>query len=99
MTAYLLDTNAIRSLGGLTLQAVRGAGHELLLSPITLWELISHLGDEQFALARANARRGNLCQILHDPLAEIMADVGCGAAANPSRFQDRDAVLALTART
>ncbi len=95
MTAYLLDTNALCSLGDATLEAARGAGHELLVSPVSLWELISHLEDEPFALPSANARRAGLCQILDDPLAEIMADLGCGAAANPTRFRDRNAVLAL----
>jgi hypothetical protein len=95
MTRYILDTSAVRSVGRARLQAAREAGHELLISTISLWELLSHLGDENFALAKANALKAQLCTVLHDPLAEMMDDVGCPEAAHPGRFDEREGVLAL----
>jgi hypothetical protein len=41
MATYLLDTNAIQSISRKTLQDAKAAGHHLLLSPISLWELAS----------------------------------------------------------
>ena len=95
MITYLLDTNAIRSIRRSALQSARDAGHRLLLSPISMWELLSHMGDDNFSLAHANALKGQLCEVLDDPLAEMMNDVGCREAVNASRFHDRDAIIAV----
>jgi hypothetical protein len=95
MATYLFDTNALQSLAFRQLRAAREAGHELLASPISTWEFLRHLDEENFRLARDNLLKVAECQILHDPLAEVMADVGCEAAVNPSRFEDQAAVRPL----
>lgn len=51
---YLFDTSAARSVGRARLEAARIKGIELLLSPITFWELTCHLGDEPFGRPRGN---------------------------------------------
>jgi hypothetical protein len=85
---YILDTSSLRSLDSATLRSAQSRGHCLLVSPITVWELLSHLADTDFQLARGNVRKVQMCRILHDPLGELMADIGCTAAVNPSRFED-----------
>src|SRR4051794_32315370 len=97
MPDYLFDTNAIQSLGRAVLQAARDAGHGLLMSPISFWEFACHLDEENFRLVRGNPRKGLLCEVLHDPLAEIMLDVGCPAGTHPGRLEDRAGVRALLA--
>lgn len=97
MPSYLFDTSAGRSVGGARLQEARGKGFDLLLSPITFWELVCHLGDEPFGRPRGNVRKVGLFSVLHDPLAEIAEDVGCPQAANQTRFDDREGVRAILA--
>lgn len=95
MASYLFDTNALQSLSFRQLRTARETGHELLASPISTWEFLRHLDEETFRLARDNLLKVAECQILHDPLAELMANVGCEAAVNPSRFEDQAAVRPL----
>jgi len=45
MATFLFDTNALRGLGRPVLEAARAAGHTLLLSPVSFWELVRHLND------------------------------------------------------
>jgi len=93
--SYLFDTSAARSVGRAQLENARTEGFELLLSPITFSELACHLGDEPFVRPRGNALKGRLFTVLHDPLGELAADVGCPQAANRTRFDDQEAVLAI----
>src|SRR5690349_10288170 len=92
---YLFDTSAARSVGRARLDAARTKGFELLLSPITFWELACHLGDEPFVRPRGNVLKGRLFTVLHDPLAELAADIGYPEAANRTRFDDQEAVVAI----
>ncbi len=95
MASYLLDTNALQGIGFRDLRAARDAGHELLASPISFWELVCHLSPIGFGRSKANVLKLSVCQVLDDPLAELAADLGCPQAANPSRFEDRRAILLL----
>ncbi len=92
MATYLLDTNALQGIGFNDLRAARDAGHDLLASPISFWELVCHLNSTNFRQSQANALKLSVCQVLDDPLAEIAADLGCPQAANTSRFEDRLAI-------
>lgn len=92
---YLFGTSAARSVGRARLESARSKGIELLLSPITFWELACHLDEEPFGRPRGNVLKGCLFTVLHDPLAELAVDVGCPGASNRTRFEDREAVLAV----
>lgn len=95
MTTYLFDTNAIQGISRQTLLSTLEEGHRMLLSPMSFWELACHLDGENFQLARGNARKALLCEILHDPLAEIMIDVGCQDMVHPGRFEDQAGAQAI----
>ena len=97
---FLFDTNAVCGVGRPVLESARAAGHTLLLSPVSFWELVCHLNDAdplKAGAARRNALKADLFNGLDDPLAEIAADVGYSEAANPSRFVDRHVVPTLVA--
>ena len=95
MPTYQFDTNAIQGIGRQVLMNCRAQGHRLIVSTISCFELVSHLDDANFRLARGNARKGLLCEILHDPLAEIMLDVGCQTGVHPGRLDDQPALVAI----
>ncbi len=100
MGTFLFDTNGVRGVGRTVLKSTRAAGHTLLLSPVSFWELVCHLNDpdpRKATAARNNALKADLFDVLDDPLAEIAADLGCREGANPSRFVDRQVVPALVA--
>jgi len=97
VATYILDTSGIRSIGSRFLTNARASGHRLLLSTISCFELATHLDDTDYGRARGNARKALLCEILEDPLAEIMVDVGCREAVHPGRFEDRNAVQRILA--
>ncbi len=92
MATYLLDTNALQGIGFHDLRAARAAGHDLLASPISFWELVCHLDSSNFSQSKANALKLSVCQVLDDPLAEIASDLGCPQAADTSRFEDKLAI-------
>ena len=95
MPTYLFDTNALQSIGRQVLTNCRAQGYRLIVSTITCFELVSHLDDANFHLARGNARKGLLCEVLHDPLGEIMLDVGCESDVHPGRLDDQPALIAI----
>jgi hypothetical protein len=100
MGTFLFDTNGVRGVGRPVLETARAAGHTLLLSPVSFWELVCHLNDpapSKTTAARKNALKAELFDVLDDPLAEIAADLRCPEGANPSRFVDRQMVPALVA--
>lgn len=89
---YLLDTQALRSLPFATIRAAVARGMRLSVSPISLWELLTHL-DTTNAKGGFDLRKGWLLKarglrILDDPFADHAVRVAAPTVAHESRFDD-----------
>lgn len=78
MADLICDTNVFYNIAAGTVNpaAIKAAGHRLLLTPVTVLELISHITDRDFGIRQAAARAAlqHTDELLRDPetlLAEI----------------------------
>jgi hypothetical protein len=97
---YVLDTSAIRSLGATTLACGR-KGASLVISPVTAYELFSHLEDppegsespeDRFARNRGLILLAKDLCVLEDPFAELGSNCGARDYVNPTRFEEAHVV-------
>ena len=94
---YLLDTQALRSLSFGTIRKAVARGLRLAVSPISLWELLTHL-DESTDAAGFERRKGWLVKarglrVLDDPFAAHAHRVEAPGVADESRFDDAPILL------
>lgn len=94
MSVYLFDTNAIQGIATQLLSAARDAGHGLLLSPMSFWELACHLDEENFRLARDNAE-GTLLRNSTRPASRDYGKRWMSGRGASRRFYDRVAAQAI----
>ena len=75
---YVLDTNVIRGVSATVLADARAAGLCLLVSPLTVWEVLSHFedGTTSFAQVKSWFRSMQACEVLEHPDAEIREAIG-----------------------
>jgi hypothetical protein len=75
---YLLDTSVIRGTPGALLAKAATHGHRLLVSPISVWELLTHFdeGGKDFKRCSGWLRKLEHCDILDHPDAEIREALG-----------------------
>lgn len=89
---YLLDTQALRSLPFATIRRAVARGMRLSVSPISLWELLTHLDktDEKsgFDLRKGWLLKARGLRILDDPFAAHAVRVAAPTVAHESRFDD-----------
>lgn len=97
---YILDTSAIRSLGKRVLACGR-IRPSLVISPVTAYELFSHLEDPaergepeetRFARNRGLVLLAEGLKVLRDPFAELGENAGAEEFVNPTRFEEAGAV-------
>lgn len=93
---YILDTSIIRSAGGDCLRAAAARGN-VAISPMTTYELISHLqdadadGEERgraYRRARGHLRICCEMKLLDDPHLHLMRRVGAAEVVHSSRFEE-----------
>ena len=75
---HVLDTNVIRGVPATVLSDVKASGLSLLVSPITVWEALSHFedGKTSFSQVKAWFRAMQHCEVLEHPHAEIREAIG-----------------------
>ncbi|HEX4420152.1 MAG TPA: hypothetical protein VH165_19690 [Kofleriaceae bacterium] len=78
MVEYLLDTSVVRALSVTLLKQARDNGLRLILSPISVWEMLAHFedGKTRFELCKAWMRQADCCEIIEHPDAEIRDAIG-----------------------
>jgi hypothetical protein len=78
MVEYLLDTSVVRAVSTALLKQARAHGLRLLLSPISVWEMLAHFedGKTQFERCRAWMRQASCCEVIEHPDAEIREAIG-----------------------
>lgn len=93
---YVFDTSSIRAIRFADLSFAAQTTN-LAISPITIFELLSHLDEEEkvknfksttFDYFKVNLRKCQIPRLLDDPWAEQANDVGAKNVVNPSRFED-----------
>jgi hypothetical protein len=100
MGSYLLDTQGMRSINGREL-AVAAGTHPLLMSPVSFWEIISHLDEiirkkpapqASFEQWKAVLLKCRIPTLLEDPFASLASRAGVPSLVNPTRFEDRQGI-------
>lgn len=90
---YIFDTSALRAAASADLTTA-SAKMKLVVSPITIYELLCHLdetkknGETAFALIKGNLMKCSLFEILHDPFAAFADSVGLNNKVNQTRFEE-----------
>lgn len=87
---YILDTSAIRGIGGAKLRLASENGLDLSVSTLSVLELASHLNDgnqaADYAKARGNFLKCRIPRMLNDPFWALAKSIGFNA--NPTRAED-----------
>lgn len=75
---YLLDTSIVRAVPTALLEQARANGLRLLLSPISIWEMLAHFEDGKTPFERCKAwmRQARCCEVIEHPDAEIREAIG-----------------------
>src|ERR1700753_632623 len=70
---YLLDTSVVRAVPTESLEQAQASGSRLLVSPVSIWEMLAHFedGKTSFELCRAWMRKAHCCEVIEHPDAEI----------------------------
>ncbi len=92
---YVLDTSALIAVGASVLSGI-GKNHKLCVSPVSLWEVLSHLDDgdtadkkhKGFLRCRGIIRKTQLMELLDDPFTEHHVELGAEALVNVSRLEE-----------
>jgi hypothetical protein len=98
---YILDTQAIRSLGAAKLREAQ-AKARLFVSPLTVYEILCHLDETgDFHKFRQTILKCSIPTMLPDPWAHHALTVGAPHKANPTHFEEervcRELLAALSA--
>ena len=75
---YLLDTTCIRQMKDADTEAAKARNLRVVVSPMSVWELLSHFedGKNDFERYRAWLRKARHCDVLDHPVAEQLAATG-----------------------
>jgi hypothetical protein len=92
MGNFILDTSALRGLRRDLIESVAAQGHSVSISPVTFWELMCHLDEDDFCRAKGRLMKCRAVHILEDPRVEVKVDVGAASIANESQSEDRLAI-------
>ncbi len=97
---YVLDTSAIKGISGEILRLTK-ENHDLRISTISVWELLSHLDEgtatNSFLRQRGNVLKCKLMSILDDPIAHHAKQIGIADRIDPSRFEDPEIITQILA--
>ncbi len=85
---YILDTEAIRSIGGDKLRAAVAKHARLFVSPISVYEILCHLDEGNFKMFRSILLKCKIPQMLPDPWAHHATYVGAELKTNPTHFDE-----------
>lgn len=100
MVEYLLDTSIVRAVPTALLKRARAHGLRLLLSPISVWEMLAHFEDGKtpFERCRAWMRQARCCEVIDHPDAEIREAIGVASYIPPEAriaWQERTGACAI----
>lgn len=100
MRRYLLDTQAVRSVNRQELEGA-ATGHSMVMSPVSFWEIISHLDEiirkkpepqASFEQWKAILLKCRIPMLLEDPFVSQASRAGVPSLVNPTRFEDRQGI-------
>jgi hypothetical protein len=73
----LFDTSGYRAVPGRRVEALQTAGHRLFLSPMAIWEVLSHLDEPgEWNVVKGMLLKGRRFEFYDDPIAALQAVVG-----------------------
>jgi hypothetical protein len=94
--SFLIDTSVLRRVPSRRLEAVAGVP-DVAVSPYTVWELLTHLGDADFDRAKGTLMKLRHVRILDDPRASIEKLVTKSSDRIHARVPDNDLAYAMLA--
>lgn len=84
---YILDTSALKGISAEKLRKAKET-HDIAISPISFYELFSHLDEEDFPRQKGNVMKSQIPRLLHDPFAHLAIAEGIENELNPTRTED-----------